>query len=70
MNFFDMEHCHGFLDSRQHTEPYRLLEDEIVRHHVHASKQLEIISWFHTSNISVHSLDPKFTQSPDTNTVF
>ena len=26
-----------------------------------ASKQLQIISWFHTNDISVHSSDPKFT---------
>ena len=36
----------------------------------HASKQLEIISWFHTNDNSVHSSDPKFTHLPDANTVF
>ena len=34
----------------------------------HASKQLEIISWFHTNDISVHSSNPKFTHLPDANT--
>ena len=36
----------------------------------HASKQLGIISWFHTNDNSVHSSDPKFTHLPDANTVF
>ena len=36
----------------------------------HASKQLEIISWFHTNDNSVHSSDPKFTHLSDANTVF
>ena len=31
----------------------------------HASKQLKIINWFHTIDISVHSSDPKFAYSPN-----
>ena len=43
---------------------HRLLEDKILCT-PHTSRQLEIISWFHTNDISLHSSDPKFTHLPD-----
>ena len=36
----------------------------------HASEQLEILSWFHINDISMHLSDPKFTHLLDVNTVF
>ena len=62
--FLDMEQCHRFLHSWQDTEPVAPLHRRWnlwTPDHWHASKQLEIISWFHTNDISVHSSDPKFT---------
>ena len=69
----DIEWCHRFLHSWQATWPvsckHRLLEDENLWT-PHASKWLEIISWFHTNDILVHSIGPQFTHIPDANTVF
>ena len=66
-----MEQCHSFLHSWQNTESVPCT-DFLKRKSIwtpHASKQLQIMSWFHTNDISVRSSDPKFTHLRDANTV-
>ena len=65
-----MEQCHRFLHSWQDTELVPCTDFLKMKYlDTHASKQLEIISWFHTNDISVHSLDPRFTRLPVANIV-
>ena len=70
----DMERCHRFLHSWQHTEPVWSLAQTFWRWNSwtpHVSKHLEIkISWFHTSDISVHSSDQKLAYTYQIPTLF
>ena len=71
MKNFDMEQCHRFFHSWQDTELVTCTDFlKIKSLDTICFKMLEKISWFPTNDISVHSLDPKFTHSPDANTVF
>ena len=76
MKNFDMEQCldmiwiwiwiSWFSTGYKTGSLHKLLEDENLWT-PHALKQLEITSWFHTKDISVHSSDPKFTHSQMSN---
>ena len=76
MNFFSMEQCIDCMISSflaGYTEPVPSTDLDFLKIKSldpYASKQLEIISWFHTNDISMHSSDPKFTHLLDANTVF
>ena len=65
MKIFDMEQCHRFLHSWQDAEPVPCADYGLKMKSLDA-KQLEIISWFHTNDILLHSSDPKFTHQMPT----
>ena len=52
----------------QISQQWNLMQDTM---HMHASKQLEVVSWYHTNDDSVHLPDPiaGFTYLSDTNAV-
>ena len=57
MKNFDTEQCHRFLHSWQDTELVPCTDFMKMNRNLwtpHTSKQLEIMSWFHTNDISVH----------------
>ena len=61
-----MKQCHRFLRSWQDTELvagliHKILENEIPRYHVLQNILRYVVSWFHTSDASVYSSDPRFT---------
>ena len=46
----DMKQCHRFLQDTELVPcMHRILENEISGQHMHALKQLKVVSWFHTS---------------------
>ena len=62
-----MKQCHRFLQDTKIGSMHRIFENEMSGYH-NASKQLEVVSWFHTNGGSVYSSpDPRSTRLSDIN---
>ena len=68
---WDMKQCHRFnLQNTKLVPCTEFLRMNLNPWTPHASKQLKVVSWFHTSDGSVYSPDPRFTHLSDANVFF